>query len=408
MLSSFSEPTTTDPGHQPTNERATWHRTESASEDAEAKFKEARRRRYSLRESAAQLLPGERVCKCGWRPVPGESIGIVKRDGRHYLSNIQMCGSVWTCPVCAPKVAKRRSAELREAVSEWEARGGSVLLLTLTIDHVRKDELPNLLDRFTEAMRELWAGGWAGRWRRDLGQVGMVRNLEVTWGTANGWHPHAHALLFIGRHDHPTIPGLCYYAEEDVQDAEARIKARWQAVAARHGFKVSLRRGATLEDVRSPEDAAGYLAGEGKASDWGAAEELTWSHIKQTKGVRYTPFRLLAACDSDDVGAAPALFQTYADAFKGRRQLYWSKGLRELLGLGVEKSDEDAANMRDEQAKLIVAVDTRIYCWIRARGLLCDLLEAADEAGDEGVRAFLEWACERRDAEARERRRWAN
>jgi hypothetical protein len=300
-------------------------------------------------------------------------------------------------------VASQRAEELRLAIAEWEAAGGSVLIVTLTANHVADDSLEGLLDRLTASMRELWAGGWAKRWRASRGQVGMVRNIEVTWGIANGWHPHAHALLFVGRYDHPTIENLCFYrtpTADEVLEAEFKLKQRWQDVAARHGFEVSLERGATLELVVNGRAASDYMAKDDEKT-WGVAEELTWANIKVARGTRFTPFALLAACESSDVGAAPLLFQQYANAFKGRRQLYWSRGLRDLLQLGGEVSDEDAANAQDDSSEFVAVIETSIYCWIKARGFLCDLLEAADEGGGEYIDSFLEWAYDCRAFEAR-------
>jgi hypothetical protein len=230
-------------------------------------------------------------------------------------------------------------------------------------------------------MRKLWSGKWSSSWRSDAGQVGIVRNIEVTWGLANGWHPHAHALLFVGSHEAARF--------------EARIKTRWQSVAARYGFAVSLKRGATLENVQDGRVVSKYL-NKDETSTWGAAHELTWANIKAARGQRFSPLELLSACDGRDLGAAPALFQEYADAFKGRRQLYWSKGLRDRLGFNAELTDEDVANAQDGQAEFVAAVDTSIFCWIKARGFLPDLLDNADDFGLNGINAFLGWAYERR------------
>jgi hypothetical protein len=350
----------------------------------------ARRKRYNLQKTASDLLPGHRVCSCGWRPIKGGQLGISRRGDKHFISNARVCGSVWACPVCAAKIASTRSEELRAAVDAWTAQGGAVWLLTLTIDHTAKDELENLLKRFTQAMSKLWANRWSENWRTEHGQVGIVRNLEVTWGLSNGWHPHCHALLFVS-------------ADADPFAAEQDIKHRWQHVAARFGFSVSLQRGARID--APDDDLADYLAKYASKADtgssWGFAEELTWSNIKVARGARFTPFTLLAACDSSDVGAAPLLFQEYVDAFHGRRQLYWSKGLRDLLGLNKELSDEDVAHAHDDQSVFVAAIDTPIFCYIKARGLLCDLLDVADELGLDGIKAFLEWAYDCRFYESR-------
>lgn len=372
--------------------------TESASPDAATVYKQSRRRRYNLQKTAAQLLPGERVETCGWRPIQGQQLGISRRAGKHYVSHAAVCGSVWVCPVCAAKIASQRSQELEQAVRAWSAQGGVVWMLTLTINHTAQDALPALLGRFTKAMSQLWAGKWGKSWRADNGQVGMVRNLEVTWGLANGWHPHCHALLFVSADACPIT-------------AEETIKHHWQSVASRYGFSVSLRRGAVI-DAPLDDDIAALLAKYAGKIDknltWGFPQELTWANIKSARGQRFTPFSLLSACDSDDVGAAPALFQAYADAFKGRRQLYWSKNLRALLALEPERSDEDVAHAQDDQAVFVAAVATDIFCWIKARGQLCDLLEAADDYGVEGIESYLEWAYDCRTLEAADRRRGLN
>lgn len=355
--------------------------TKSATTSPDKTGSAARRRRYELQKTAADLLPGHRVCGCGWRPIQGGQLGISRRGTKHFISHAAVCGSVWSCPVCAAKIASTRSDELRAAVDAWTAQGGAVWLLTLTIDHTAKDDLHNLLKRFTQAMSKLWAGRWSKVWRLEHGQVGIVRNLEVTWGLSNGWHPHCHALLFVSADADPTA-------------AEHDIKHRWQQVAARFGFSVSLQRGARID--APDDDLADYLAKYASKADtgssWGFAEELTWSNIKVARGARFTPFTLLAACDSSDVGAAPALFQEYADAFKGRRQLYWSRGLRAFLGLTKELSDEDVAHAHDEQSVFVTAISTDIFCYIKARGLLCDLLDVADDDGLEGINGFIEWA----------------
>ncbi|MGM9117332.1 hypothetical protein ACTFF4_05615, partial [Campylobacter jejuni] len=35
--------------------------------------------------------------------------------------------------------------------------------------------------------------------KEDTGITGLIRNLEVTYGDANGWHPHVHELWFLPR-----------------------------------------------------------------------------------------------------------------------------------------------------------------------------------------------------------------
>jgi hypothetical protein len=46
---------------------------------------------------------------------------------------------------------------------------------------------------------------------------------------------------------------------------------------------------------------------------------------------------------------AADLFAEYAECFKGTKQLHWSAGLRELLGLDAEKSDQEIVESEDNQ-----------------------------------------------------------
>ena len=66
---------------------------------------------------------------------------------------------------------------------------------------------------------------------------------------------------------------------------------------------------------------------------WG--HELTYGHTKMTRGDRrHTPFSMLAHIE--DVGYDPyfyKLFGDYAKAFKGRAQLYWSRGLKDHFSI---------------------------------------------------------------------------
>lgn len=105
----------------------------------------------------------------------------------------------------------------------------------------------------------------------------------------------------------------------------------------------------------------GSKAGE-YASKWGLEDEMTKSHMKQTRRKGATPWGLLrAVLDGDDPDYPPeratALFRVYAEAFAGRRQLYWSNGLRLLLQISNELSDEELANKaEDEQASVLATL----------------------------------------------------
>jgi hypothetical protein len=76
-----------------------------------------------------------------------------------------------------------------------KAKGGEVLLLTLTNKHDRRDDLGALLDGQARALKRFMRGTKAAKaWFDRLGSIGTIRAMEVTHGDANGWHPHYHVL----------------------------------------------------------------------------------------------------------------------------------------------------------------------------------------------------------------------
>jgi len=253
------------------------------------------------------------------------------RGSAHY-GGLMVCGSVWVCPVCAAKIGERRRAELAAAVEAWRARGGVVLIAAYTFAHGPRDALSGALGRFLAAQRALTAHKGYKRLLAAHGALGSVKAVEVTWGEANGWHPHAHTLLFL--------------------DGAAGVDV--------DAF------GAELHRL------------------WDAADELTKAHSKRDRsGARYTPFDLLRSVA--DVGDAEhaRLFREYAAAFKGRRQLVWAPGLRAALGLADERTDEEIAGEQVEEAVTLAVLDAEEWRAVVAGGQRAQLLEVA-RSGDAG------------------------
>ena len=85
-------------------------------------------------------------------------------------------------------------------------------------------------------------------------------------------------------------------------------------------------------DVRNGTYAAKYV------SKWGLEEEVTKGHLKKGLNGSLTPFDLLRGCSTNN--HYKALFKEFADVFKGKQQLVWSKGLKELLGI-KQVTDEE-------------------------------------------------------------------
>lgn len=327
-----------------------------------------RLKRWELQASARELLPDTRLRICyRHRQAKTDFVRVYRRGEAEktstYYKGLQVCGSVWSCPVCASKITERKRLELVDVIERHTASGGGVMLLTLTVPHTWEDRAFKVADGLLEAYRAFGQGRF--RWSSMIpGYLGSVRSLEVTH-TANGWHPHLHVLVVTA--DRLTDVQRLVLSDE--------LHHRWNAAAMRKGFG-SLHRvhGLRLDDGRK---AGNY------ATKWGIPEELTKAHVKQgRRGDSRTPWALLADYTLNADRDAGKLFREFAEAFKGKSQLHWSRGLRALFGLDVEKTDEQLAEeVQKEEDELAARIGPADWALIRRhelRGLVLELLRQSD------------------------------
>ena len=80
---------------------------------------------YALQQQAAKLLHGKsRVCFCGKRKIDklkNRSVVYNPNTERAYFENVQRCGSIWDCKVCAKKITETRRKELAFANELWKS-----------------------------------------------------------------------------------------------------------------------------------------------------------------------------------------------------------------------------------------------------------------------------------------------
>lgn len=284
--------------------------------------------RYRWQRHAAKLMKGEgRVGLCRWSVISKTAgVDLVSSsygDGgdRAHYEGLQTCGSVWACPCCSARISETRREEMNTLLSWARAQGYQVSMLTLTARHGRDDDLGELLTAMKDA-KQRWARHRAYR-RIKPQMIGSVTATEVTGGGSHGWHPHFH-VIFI------TDKGI------DLSP----LRDAWLA---------SLR-GAGLEgtgsgwDMRDAAETGRYIA------KWGAAEELALTNYKKGRSGR-TPAQLLAASSDEGDRRAGMLWSEYAEVFKGRRQLVWSRGLKVLAEIG-EVADEEAAQDQAQDGQL--------------------------------------------------------
>jgi len=111
--------------------------------------------RFALQSVARSILPQSRTARCLRVRAHDQDVAVWKSltHGTATYRGLQTCGSVWTCPVCAAKIAERRRGELVQAMELHKSQGGFVSLLTLTTPHQRGDDLAALLKQQGAALQ---------------------------------------------------------------------------------------------------------------------------------------------------------------------------------------------------------------------------------------------------------------
>jgi hypothetical protein len=342
----------------------------------------ARVQRFILQSVARKFLPKSRTDKCMRLRQASKEIQVwqSKEYKTTSYSGLQTCGSVWACPVCSAKIAERRRAEIVAAMAAHKAAGGCMNLLTLTAPHQRTDQLVDLLKKQALALKKMFADRTVRKVLTEMGVLGQIRALEVTHGRLsefnNGWHPHYHFLMFAG-----SGVDLARFDGPQMKDWAVRLYLRWAACCESAGLGTpSYAHGLKLDDGSK---AAKYVA------KWGLEDEMTKGHTKKAINGE-TPFDFLRSylADATDKQAG-ALFKEFAETFKGKRQLYWSPGLKKRFAIGESSDEELAAQMEDHAAMLgTITIDQwRDVLAVEGNGTV---LMLAANGGWDAVARFLE------------------
>lgn len=321
-----------------------------------------RAQRWSLKKQAGKLLPDWRVSWCKTRLISGRAELYYSDSGKHsHFGGLMSCSSLWTCPVCSPALMRERRDELKRAVHSWQETGGSIVFLTLTLRHAQDDELAGLLSALRDAWRLVKSGRAWLELKKRYGIKCYVTALELTWSSSHGWHPHLHCLLMSSQTEH----------ELNIKELELDLRARYFGLLKSFGRDAIGEYG--LKCVFGRDRVAEYV------SKYGIEYELSAVDSKKRGGV--SPFELLDQAAHGDKQAAK-LFIDYAHALHGKRQLTWSHGARELLGLGEERPDDELTG--DELADddvLLLELHTKQWSKVVKAGGECALLDVAEKSG---------------------------
>lgn len=286
--------------------------------------------------------------------------------------------------IAAPKGAKR--AAMIEVRAE---RAGGIAEADERLAAAR--EVLGRTRRQAGAYQRLITGGtWAGDKREKasaeaaegirgrVGYIGMIRATEVTVGLVNLWHPHIHAIVFVGgRTEGERAEKNVVEVFEPGTEALQEWEDHWRGVWTSHlkkanpkyrpsdecgipdckcdgkGHGVDFKR---LETVRDAEDLGEYIA---KTQDGKSpAMELARGDLKEARKGNMTPFEMLFRI-GDLTGGVPeddapghgnlawclARWHEYERAMSGRRAIEWTRYLRTMLGITGDDTEEGDRDM---------------------------------------------------------------
>jgi hypothetical protein len=306
-------------------------------------------------------------------------------DAKHqtaFYGDVATCGSVWACPVCAAVIQNRRRPEVQHAVDWAYENGYQVTMITFTFPHRAFHRLKGMLNSQAQAFKIFRQGSPWDRFRKRHGLLGFVRSLENTHGQ-NGWHPHTHELWIT--------KGLTAPLRAEF---EAVIRRRWRTSCIKAGLLDETDKAQLFAfdlhsvDVQFDVSTSDYLVKQDNSRKWGVDAEMTAQTSKRLeKGVTPTvhPHEFLIRNQPGDDDR----YREYVSGMHGKRQLYWSQGLKDLCGL-KDLSDEEIAKEQTEKADLLAHLTDDQWKVVRGNDALAELLDAAESGGWSAMRKLLQ------------------
>lgn len=223
------------------------------------------------------------------------------------------------------------------------------MFVTVTMRHSRKDELKDLLEVMNAAWRKVVSGSPWRRWKQELGLLGYVKALEITYGDANGWHPHFHFLFFVD--DKPSEGLKNEFADflfKRWTDKLLTLTDASHLPNREHGIDVQV------------ADEDGKVLGIYVSKVMDIAAEISCADAKDgRRPEHYNPFQLLDITEP----WAEARWREYVEASKGKRSIFFSPGLRDELGLNADTDDQTAlqAELADGVHEVAGRISSEVY-----------------------------------------------
>lgn len=323
--------------------------------------------KYALMRKAGEITGRMAVSECSTRPAYGNA-GRPGYNPENKASGcwrgLATCRNVNICPTCAFIRARENTEELTVTLDEAKKQGFFPLLVTSTLRHDRTESLQNLVDALTSS----WPAMFRRRaWRKlseEIGHIGTITAIETTWGQANGWHPHIHALMLLpdnGPAENARIAALVteYLVRQWRRESELLgrpLPSKDHGITVVHG-----------------DSAGAYIA------KMGLSSELASAVTKSGREGRYTPWQLLRAAMPDTPEALnyARRFAEYGRVFRRRNILRWTPGLRDKFNVDEKMEILESQNKAEEKTidiMVCTAQEMRAVCARRAHQRIINVI----------------------------------
>jgi len=316
--------------------------------------------KYGLLRQVQTVLDGSGYAVESCQKMIQKFANVMRSGGDAYFTGIITCKSIWTCPVCASRIICERIAQLKDALRS----GYKTVMVTVTLRHDRSDHLGDLLRSLKDAIRKLKSGRWWSNYKDRFGVVAYVSSYEITWSDVNGWHPHAHILLFL---------------ETDKVDPDLMwtdFVTRYVDLVNQLGGYAS--RNHSVDVSRGDDQVSDYLLKHVTVDDR-LALEMSSTDTKDGRGKHSKTFWDLVFL-SRYFDYAVDLVKEYADATYRLQSMIWSRGAKDFLGVSDPKDDDDGQ---------LVAIITRPVWEVIRTHAMQDYVLSLAVIGDDQVKDFL-------------------
>jgi len=255
---------------------------------------------------------------------------------KNFYKNLVSCNSVWNCPLCACKISSDRSKQIKISLQNWYKKTvcHKTAFVTYTMPHNIGQSLADVRKIFMSARRKMSKQLSLSKTPsfipyneicENFGVVGTLTGIELTYGN-NGWHLHSHEIFFL------SWP----ITEEEIKKIQYLLMLAWKRALQKEGVSIDEKafslRSVVVElfDEEDQDQISKYIT---KFSGWSVADELVKSFVKKGHAGNYSIWDFLRIILEKAQGYKKYifLFREYSQEMKGKRQVFFSKGMAELV-----------------------------------------------------------------------------